>query len=443
MMQKIDPATIFRNVNGSKRVIVAVSGGSDSMALLHLSALWSGINKVDLRVVTVDHGLRPEAAAEAAFVAGVSEGLGLPHVTLAWEGIKPSTGISEAARKARYLLIEEFARDIGAEEVLIGHTSDDQAETVWMRNLRIGNSPQWRGLSGMAEQMLLPSGVMVYRPLLAIDRQTLRDYLADIGQSWIEDPSNLDESYERVRARRDLLKSEVTKEQICRLADLSGRQRKLAAETVTNLLVSELVVTNGPVFEIERALLGHLVESHCVLAIQLLVAIAGGKEHLIPVDVAREILGLHASDRRTAGNAIVESHGTIMRFFRENRNLPVVHIGPGDRAIWDNRLLVKNRSDNTYTCSAVSKGQLSAMEEELGGKLDVKPRAALHSTPVLSGGDGRLTLPFVLGRVIDNDLELRFKVPAIENFCSQYDFALLRLVDHVRNNLDATIAKSG
>ncbi len=120
-------------------VIVAVSGGGDSLALLLLAHAWAQTREITLHAVTIDHGLRPEAAAEAAFVAALCDGLGIDHTTLAWEGIKPPSGLAEAARRARYALIEDFALDIGADLVLTGHTQDDQAETVWMR---VGRGPE-------------------------------------------------------------------------------------------------------------------------------------------------------------------------------------------------------------------------------------------------------------------------------------------------------------
>ncbi|MEO0910875.1 MAG: tRNA lysidine(34) synthetase TilS, partial [Pseudomonadota bacterium] len=243
MLPSLDPRKLFSNVVSDSPVIVAVSGGGDSVALLLLAAAWARQSDVELQVVTVDHGLRPEAAAEAAFVAGISEGLDLPHITLAWDGLKPDSGLSEAARNARYTLLEEFARDISASAILVGHTLDDQAETIYMRNSRGSGNGQGRGLSGMSSYMLLPRGTRLFRPLLGVYRRQLRQYLTEHHQSWIEDPSNQDASYERVRVRQKLeTLPPVELAGICRFGELMGRMRQVLATEVASALTENLQI---------------------------------------------------------------------------------------------------------------------------------------------------------------------------------------------------------
>ncbi|MEM7289914.1 MAG: tRNA lysidine(34) synthetase TilS, partial [Pseudomonadota bacterium] len=328
MISANNPDQIFRDVPNDGPVIVAVSGGSDSIALLHLASVWSCLKNVELKVVTVDHGLRPEAAAEAGFVAGVSESLNIPHFTLAWDGVKPSSGVSEAARNARYMLIEEFASDIGACAILVGHTINDQAETIWMRNSRHGGNPQWRGLSGMAKQTVLPSGLRLFRPLFHSSRAELREYLRAIGQSWIEDPSNLDRSYERVRARQSLQSSEIGIDAICRLGALLGRQRKLISDKTFKLLQEHLVVSDGPVFEAPDGMFENPDKNSAILMVQLLIAIAGGREHLVTYETAQSVIDLPVGSRMSAGYAIAERKKHAFRFFREKRFLPTMHVNP-------------------------------------------------------------------------------------------------------------------
>src|SRR5262245_17359978 len=115
------------------RTALAVSGGSDSTALMVLFADWLrqiGKSARDHIVLTVDHGLRPESAAEARGVASRAEALGFGHAVLAWEGAKPSTGLQAAARSARYRLMADYAHSHGLALILTGHTADDQAETL-------------------------------------------------------------------------------------------------------------------------------------------------------------------------------------------------------------------------------------------------------------------------------------------------------------------------
>ncbi|MEQ1647867.1 MAG: tRNA lysidine(34) synthetase TilS, partial [Hyphomicrobiaceae bacterium] len=152
-----------QSLNPGSKIALAVSGGVDSMALLHLFHAWAKDKQLSAIVITVDHGLRKESAAEAAFVAHEAIALGYRHCTLPWLGDKPTSGIQSAARAARYRLIEEFMTREGCDTLLTAHTRDDQAETVWMR-LKRGTGID--GLAGMRPARKLPNGATHLRPLL-------------------------------------------------------------------------------------------------------------------------------------------------------------------------------------------------------------------------------------------------------------------------------------
>ncbi|MEJ1938863.1 tRNA lysidine(34) synthetase TilS, partial [Nostoc sp. NIES-2111] len=158
----------------SKGLLLAVSGGPDSMALLALCAAWAnerpdGQPRPPLFAATVDHWLRPEARDEAAMVAREASRLSVPHSVLDWAGPKPRTGLQEAARQARYALLAEEARRVGATDVVTAHHADDQAETILMRLVR-GSGLD--GLAGMAAERPL-DGVRLVRPLLGIPKSRL------------------------------------------------------------------------------------------------------------------------------------------------------------------------------------------------------------------------------------------------------------------------------
>src|SRR5690606_12902459 len=152
----------------------------------------------------VDHGLRAEAAAEARQVAAISERLGVSQAIRTWTGDKPASGISQAARLARYGLLAAAATEAQTDLVLTGHTMDDPAETVAMRRARGDAHADRRGLAGMARATLFEDRVWIVRPLLAQRRHALRAMLAGLGEAWIDDPSNEAETSERVRTRRAL-----------------------------------------------------------------------------------------------------------------------------------------------------------------------------------------------------------------------------------------------
>lgn len=179
-----------------RRVGVAVSGGGDSMALL-LAVLEAGFTP---EAVTVNHGLRPEATAEAAFVARFCAERGIAHTTLHWEGAQAEGNLMDAARRARLRLIGAWARERGIDQVALGHTADDQAETFLMRLAREAGT---EGLAGM-RPAFEAEGVRWLRPFLRTGRDDLRGYLTQQGIGWVDDPTNLDDRYDRVKARKAL-----------------------------------------------------------------------------------------------------------------------------------------------------------------------------------------------------------------------------------------------
>ena len=212
-MRELDLTTRFdaalgavpENLRGGP-VGLAVSGGSDSLALLHIAHHWARPRGVKLLVLTVDHQLRPAAAAEAAQVARLAGDLALAHQTLAWDA---PVARQSAARRARHALLAGALKAAGGQLLLTGHTADDQAETVLMR-ARQGSG--WYGLAGMRALSLSPvwpegAGVWIARPLLGETRADLRTWLAGQGSGWIEDPSNTNPAFERVRIRACLSES--------------------------------------------------------------------------------------------------------------------------------------------------------------------------------------------------------------------------------------------
>lgn len=213
-------------------VAVAVSGGSDSLALLLLAAEAARAQGKPIIAATVDHGLRVEAADEALWVAGqcaiISTKLNIPiaHTILRWDGEKPATGIPAAARQARYALLSQWARAQGADRILLGHTLDDQAETV---AFRIASNGGVRGAAGLRALSVCPvwpegRGVLLARPLLQTRRADLQAFLRNRGQTWIDDPSNEDLHYGRPRMRARLqAMAETQRNIIPRLAAIGDR----------------------------------------------------------------------------------------------------------------------------------------------------------------------------------------------------------------------------
>lgn len=206
----------------SGRLAVAVSGGGDSMALLHLLA--RAVEPSQLCAATVDHGLRSGSAQEAAQVAAFCAQVGIGHTTLRWTGWDGQGNLQDQARRARYRLLTDWAKAQGASALAVGHTADDQAETVLMRLTRGAGV---NGLSAM-QTRIARDGLTLLRPLLGIRRADLRSYLSRHSVVWIDDPSNDDTKFTRIRLRQSfdqLAPLGLTVESLCDVAANMNRAR--------------------------------------------------------------------------------------------------------------------------------------------------------------------------------------------------------------------------
>jgi tRNA(Ile)-lysidine synthase len=194
-----DAKRLFADWKAAPAIVLAVSGGPDSIALMWLAARWRRTLARGPRLVavTVDHGLRAEAAREAREVKRLARSLDLPHRTLRWTGAKPKSGLPAAARDARYRLLVQAARQSRATHILTAHTRDDQAETLLMRLLRGSGIA---GLAAMAREVER-EGVRLARPFLNISKSQLIATLSKAKIEFSEDPSNHDITFTRPRLR--------------------------------------------------------------------------------------------------------------------------------------------------------------------------------------------------------------------------------------------------
>jgi tRNA(Ile)-lysidine synthase len=224
----VDPlelARLLRPLEAADKLVLAVSGGPDSVALMHLMAQWRLTRaQPSIVVATVDHRLRDGSAAEAAAVSRWAGELGFDHQILFWQGEKPKSRLQEAAREARYHLLTGFARDIEATHLVTAHTLDDQAETILFR-LANGSGPL--GLIGM-RPIVMRAGVAVVRPLLGVTKTWLMGLARSGDWPFFEDPSNHDPRFARTRWRAlmPMLAKEGLTER--RLVKLSGRIADMA-----------------------------------------------------------------------------------------------------------------------------------------------------------------------------------------------------------------------
>ena len=344
-----------------RRLGVAVSGGGDSMALLVLAAQQPGLQ---LRAVTLDHGLRPEAAGEAAAVAALCAHLGIEHSILRWEGAPVRGNLQAAARRARYRMIAEWSH--GLDAVLLGHTLDDQAETVLMRLAR-GSGVD--GLSGMAEVMER-DGQRWLRPLLGQRREALREVLRARGIDWCEDRSNRDARFQRVRARQALSALAglgITSEGLAATAARQARAR-LALEAQTEAaLMAHLREDRGTLL-LAPAVLDLLPEIRDRLFARLVMALSGAEHRPRLEGLQRWIEGARGPGGPFMG-VMLRSEPGGLRLFREPRAVAGLAVPVG--ALWDGRW--QARPDTP--CAGA---ELRALGEAGLRQLSAQAHAGLH-----------------------------------------------------------------
>lgn len=319
-------------------VIAAVSGGSDSTALLCLlkDHLERHAPHIRLVAVTVDHALRKGSADEAADVGKLCAKLGVAHRIETWTGEKPTTGVLAAARDARHALLAAAARAEGTDLVLVGHTANDQAETVLMRAARNrDHEVETRGLSGIAPATLFEGDVWFARPLLAARRQALRDYITAVGIGWTDDPSNINDRYERPRLRGSL--GEVDIAQALHLAADAGATRVALGQGAARLIDDTASLVSPGLIRLEPNFLDHPDAS--LYALRILLAVTGGTEHLPDEGrsaALRTRLKAERSVRAVLSRTLVDQRKGAIFLLREHRDLPDVTVSEPARA-WDGR----------------------------------------------------------------------------------------------------------
>lgn len=340
------------------RLAVAVSGGADSLALCLLAQEWARARGGEVLGLTVDHGLRPEAAAEAEAVGLRLAGQGIRHAVLRWEGPKPSTGVQEAARAARYRLLLDHCRREGVLHLLLGHHRDDQAETVLMRLARGSGAD---GLAGMAAVREVGACRLV-RPLLGVPRARIEATLVERGETWLDDPSNRSDRFARVRLRHAaaaLGREGLTSDRLADTARRCGHARAALDLAGADLLGEAAEVHPEGFVLLDPA---PLRAAPTEVALR---ALAGGLRVVgaAPLPVRRERLerlhgalgevmgpeGGRGSGRgrgRTLGGCLVAPwRGRILLAREAEAATGRVPLGAGESALWDRRFIVRLSPD--------------------------------------------------------------------------------------------------
>lgn len=305
--------------NDPTPVAVAVSGGGDSVALLHLAHDWAAAYGRSLAVLHVDHGLNTDSRVWQDRVREIAGQLGAAFHSSRWEGPYPDTGLPTAARAARHARLADMARVVGARVILTGHTADDVAEGQWMQaeGSTLGTVRDWSPSPAWPEGR----GLMLLRPLLGERRAALREWLTAQGGEWIEDPANADLRYGRSRARQALAEgAEVAVPLEDRLAPSNGITAdrwgviRAPRDTVPRALAFGLVVAGGGIRPPRGDRLARLAQR-----------IAAGENFTAGLVGARVIA-------EAEGLTLAREAGDYRR-----RSEPVLDLAPGVETIWDGR----------------------------------------------------------------------------------------------------------
>ena len=231
-------------------IVVAVSGGSDSMALTILASVWAEKNGIKFTALTVDHNLRPEAKLEAEQVHKWCEKYKINHKILTYTGEIPTSNIEAVAREYRYKLLTDYMKKNSISHLFIAHNQDEQRETFFL-NLARGSGVY--GLCGMPE-ISNRFDIQIVRPMLSFTKAEIKEFLTSISQDWIEDPSNSDTKYKRVRIRN-----------LKELIDTLGLSNERLNDTMKNMervrdsieffvekCIKDSVISNGAKLLIDR-----------------------------------------------------------------------------------------------------------------------------------------------------------------------------------------------
>ena len=386
------PEELFSRLKRFRHLALAVSGGSDSMALMLLAARLKG--PVKFSVLTVDHGLRVGSRSEALQVKAWARALGFEAHVLSWRGAKPQSGLQARAREARYRVMAQWCAENNADGIVTAHTLEDQAETLLMR---LARGSGLDGLSAMAEDSMV-HGLRVLRPLLDVERLELRAFLKAQGQAFFDDPSNANPAFERIRFR-----------QAAKLLKDLGLEPRALARTARRLTRARRALEQAT-DEFERSAIHHQAEGHAIVELvsfeaapeeirlrllsRLLARIGGTSEaaQLSEIEALGKWIAQESGRARTLGGCRVERRARSLIVGRELGRMSVepMKIKPGETLIWDDRFVIRLDAKGPRGLAVVPLGE--AREGRCVARPRQLPDFVFKALPALVSGEGRVAL---------------------------------------------------
>ena len=400
-------------------IAVACSGGADSMALTVFAAAWARRRGGQAIALIVDHGLRADSAAEASLVRRRLDGLGIAAYILRWTGGKPATGMQQAARDARYTLMERWCRRQAILHLAVGHHLEDQAETVLHRTERSSGAD---GLAGMAP-IRETASLRLLRPLLDTPRDRLRGMLRSRGIDWVEDPSNQNPAYARARLRAkapELAEAGLGSAAVAgeaRIAAAARGQRDL--ETADALARFAALYPEGYA-TLDRSFFAENGSDIARRGLNALLCTIGGRVYPVPSDpldrLYKIILKQSFTGKRTLSGCLAWATDNQVLIAREAGRISATAIREGEEIFWDRRFRVRLKSRGT----ASRQFRLAPLDLHLLGEIDCEvareraralPTTVRPSLPALYDRRGLVAVPHLgYGRAAQNAASVRANI---------------------------------
>ncbi len=351
-------------------IVAGVSGGADSMALVLLLDAWARSKGGRVIALTVDHGLREGSGTEAEWVARELSRRNIEHHIIAWQGEKPATGIQDKARRARRRLMLEWCREHGVLHLCLAHHANDQVETHLMRLARVGNHHKERdgqlpGLAGMSVIREYPEGRII-RPLLSVGRDRLVSTLRTMNQPWLDDPSNENPEFERVRVRKAVSGLETVGGGVSAIAQAIrhyGEARRDLERLDARALACSSVLYPAGYARLDLRKLDANGDVAAMHALSRLIMALGGRRYPIARDkvekLYKSLQTLRSKGRLTLGGCLFTGTDDGLLIVREERNLPPMQIITEDREVyWDSRFRLSLKGPGNRPSEAVKLGKL-------------------------------------------------------------------------------------
>jgi tRNA(Ile)-lysidine synthase len=408
------------------RAALAISGGGDSIALLHLATNWAKRENVQLVVMHVDHNLRASSAHDANFVQEIAQRLGHDFYLLRWQrACDITSAIQEKAREARYEMMTMKCLELGVQLLMTAHHFDDMIENYLMRKSRGSGA---LGLSYSHSYFV--NDVHIIRPLLAFKKESLQNYLQQNQYSWVEDETNISDKYERNRVRKELSRLSTQAQQVI-VDDMqkANQEAQILNQQLIRFLAEFVQIDRMGFCIVQMAEYKKLPYDLQIQVLSYLLTVTSGKA-ILPrfrniQPIIEKIKQNIVLDCTLHGCLLVSMDGAQLLICREKSQISVDFYPLRDNVRWDNRFAITAKITNhNYKVTALSQEAYSSIKEKIDMSCIVRvpkiySRLILFTLPVITHLEKIVAIPHISyydEKILENNLQIIFK----PNFVSRF-----------------------